>query len=154
MNKYALELKGETDWRLEKDFSSLSGAVRYAKNRFALCKYRIMNRSSGEIERFSDGDPQVPLELGLSQDVENDLALEMARFANTDRWRRRFQDRQVERQAEWNNARERERRLSRFNFVGDRPQFARQPEDTLDALMRLAGIKEKKEKVDWLKEGF
>jgi len=151
MNKFALEKTDErsgSGWVLVKDFSTLSGAVRYAKNRLKDTKYRIMDRTSGDIMRYSDGDPRVP-EL---DSMMVDLQQEMQRFANTDRWRRRFQEQRVE--TERRDAARRER-IARFNFVGARPHIPQSNRThDVDDLMYLAGVAPTIEKVDWMKEGF
>lgn len=151
MNKFALEKTVNGNWVLVKDFSTLSGAVRYAKNRLKEIEYRILDRTDGSVMRYSDGDPRIP----EIESMMTDLRQEMERFANTDRWRRRFQERREE---EVRRDEARRQRIARFNFVGARPNIPQSNRthdvDAVDAWMHLSGVQSEREKVDWMKEGF
>jgi hypothetical protein len=148
MNKFALEKTVDGNWVLLKDFSTLSGAVRYAKNRLKEVEYRILDRTDGSVMRYSDGDPRIP---EIESEMMMDLRQEMERFANTDRWRRRFQERRDnERRDE-----ARRERLARFNFVGTRPIVPQSNRhNDVEDWIHLSGTQPQREKVDWMKEGF
>lgn len=152
MNKYLLETEADGAWRLEKDFSTLSGAVRFAK-RFG--KFRILDRTTGEILRYSDGQP-VPEELDQMLD---DLRQEVQRFQAVESWRQQMEvrrreqaqyrqaavQRQNERRRQWDARRQ---RLSGFGFVGRTPDLGGYLDDWVRTLEPPV------EKVNWLQEGF
>lgn len=163
MEKYSLELSNWGTYELVKDFSSMSGAIRHGTNHFPQNEWRVFDRVGGKI--VFENDPFASISEQASQEIE--------RFANTERWRRRFQE-QAEREVRARQERERlveiaarqreaqhnqarRDRLAGFNFVGNAPSVLQQRwEDEAeewewddDERLDLS-----REKVNWLVEGF
>jgi hypothetical protein len=162
MDKFSLEVQNWGNWELERDFSSLDRAIRFGRERFPENEWRVYDRVAREVVHVHD--PAVALEQTARQEFQ--------RFQTTERWRERFAERaaaevlarqQRERIAEV-AARQREReqvrrnRLRGFRFVGEPPEILRMSRPTFDAIEDLfddeSRVRDRDDKVDWLKEGF
>jgi hypothetical protein len=164
MQKYSLEIENWGTWELERDFASFDRAKTYGLDRFPQSEWRIIERTTGEIQYHHESLPA--LEVIAQQ--------ESSRFANEVRWRNNFAQRQVinevasrQRTAQAERAESRRNRLRGFHFVGEPPPIVRRGVGIEDGNLRAARIAhfadlflhgedrpDINEKVNWKTEGF
>lgn len=157
MNKYSLEVEDWGEWALEKDFSSVERAKRYALDKFPQNQWRIFDRVVGSVVYTHTA----------SSAIEEAARQEVSRFNRTDHWREVYaqRDQQFGRLSNVANRQREEQRRNRlrgFQFVGDEPAVLRRPRrmdppisrGVFNPALRFGWERPSEAKVNWLKEGF